>query len=258
MEYKKIEKKHYNSIAISSQEKGIKNADDFVNVQADEYFHSQVRECLKRKETGLILDYGCGTGDKLERYHKFQKWSIIGIDISEESIKLARKSHDFTTQVKYMVMDCEKTEFPDNTFDIIIDYGTFSSVDIKKGSREISRIIKPDGILICIETLGHNPFANINRKINMLRGKRTIWATNHIMTNNSWRNFKRKFEHESTHYFNLLPILFVPLFRIALPKIFIKLFIKMLWNIDGYLIRLPKAKYYCFKTVNIYQKKRLE
>ncbi|PIU24464.1 hypothetical protein COT12_00910, partial [Candidatus Berkelbacteria bacterium CG08_land_8_20_14_0_20_39_8] len=77
-------------------------------------------------------------------------------------------------------MDCEKMEFPDNLFDIIFDGGTFSSIDLVKAYPELSRVLKPDGFLIGIETFGHNPFTNLKRKINKLIGKRTEWATAHI------------------------------------------------------------------------------
>jgi len=93
-------------------------------------------------------------------------------------------------------MDCEKTSFDDNYFDIIFDFGTFSSIDINLAIKEISRIIKPDGLLVCIETLGHNPIINFKRQINVLLGQRTRWASSHNMKLNNWEFIEENIFHK--------------------------------------------------------------
>ena len=77
-------------------------------------------------------------------------------------------------------MNAEELEFPDNSFDIVIDGGTFSSLRLDVALKEIARILKPEGTVIGIETLGHNPLTNIKRVWNVARGTRTKWAADHI------------------------------------------------------------------------------
>jgi len=98
--------------------------------------------------------------------------------------------------VSFQIMDCEKTKFPDNTFDIVFDFGTLSSINIKKVVPEIIRILKPVGALICIETLGHNPIINFKRQINVLLGQRTRWASSHIMKLNNWEFIEENIFHK--------------------------------------------------------------
>ena len=45
-------------------------------------------------------------------------------------------------------MDVEALEFPDNSFDIVFDSGTFSSIELEKGLQEIHRVLKPGGVVI--------------------------------------------------------------------------------------------------------------
>jgi len=153
-------------------------------------------------------------------------------------------------------MDCEKTSFADNYFDIIFDFGTFSSIDINLAIKEISRIIKPDGLLICIETLGHNPIANLNRRINMLRGKRTHWATNNIMTIDQWRGLSKYFNEHDIRYFNLLTLFFIPIL-VVLPHKLSGYLLSFLWKLDGFILKFPVFQKYAFKTVSVFKNKAI-
>ncbi len=145
-------------------------------------------------------------------------------------------------------MDCEHTIFPDNTFDIVFDFGTFSSINIDKATTEIIRILKPTGTLICIETLGHNPIINLKRKISAYQGKRTQWASSHIMKIKNWEDMQRRFISTEIRHFNILSIFYAPLMRYFPTRIsfFIR---KVFWSIDDHLINNSKLSNYAFKTV---------
>ena len=125
----------------------------------------------------IILDFGCGNGVHSVFPIKMGAEKVTGIDLSESSLKMARaraKKEEVSNKTEFLVMDCEKTIFPDNTFDVILDGGTFSSLDLNKTYPELSRILKPEGILIGIETFGHNPLTNL------------IWNSK----DKRWRNHK--------------------------------------------------------------------
>jgi len=94
-----------------------------------------------------ILDYGCGNGIHSIWLAKYGA-QVVGIDLSKFSLQIAReraKRVGFENKIEFLSMDCEKMEFPDNSFDIIFDGGTFSSLDLKKAYPELVRVLKPDG-----------------------------------------------------------------------------------------------------------------
>jgi len=146
-----------------------------------------LKEFLKNKCQGKqILDYGCGTGVHSVWLAEYGV-KVTGIDLSTKSLVAAKERIKKTRRddnIEFLIMDCEKMDFADNSFDIIFDGGTFSSIDLNKAYPELSRVLKPEGFLIGIETFGHNPFTNFKRRINKLMGKRTGWAAEHIFKTN--------------------------------------------------------------------------
>src|SRR3989344_6212181 len=76
-----------------------------------------------------ILDFGCGNGVHSSVLLKSGAKKVIGIDLSEKSLEIARQT---VPGVEFMAMDCEKTNFSDNYFDVIFYGGTFSSLDLDK------------------------------------------------------------------------------------------------------------------------------
>ena len=145
-------------------------------------------------------------------------------------------------------MDCENLEFPDNHFDIIFDGGTFSSLDLKKAFPELSRVLKKDGVLIGIETLGHNPLTNFKRRINKKIGKRTEWAVGHILKRENFEDVNQYFGKVESNFFHIVSWIIFPFFKI--PG-FVHL-LRALEEIDKILLRVPALKKYAFKTVFIF------
>ncbi len=241
----KLEKAHYDLKANAPPPSVF--VDKLFYYPEHKYFEKKVWDFIKNhNEGGTILDYGCGTGSKSRKFSS-SKWKIFGIDISSTLIELANK-HAQGVYKKYMVMNCEDMSFADNKFDLIFDYGTFSSLDMRKAFPEILRLLKPTGSLIAIETLGHNPLANLKRNINVVRGKRTKWAAEHIMKMSDWNHFKRCFESFEIKYFGLLTLFVVPLVRI-IPNKFRELILHLFQIIDCKLLQFPTFQKFAFKTV---------
>ncbi len=139
-------------------------------------------------------------------------------------------------------------DFPDDSFDIIFDGGTFSSIDLNKAFPELSRVLKPEGFLLGIETFGHNPFTNLKRKINRITGRRTGWAADHIMKTEDLENAKNYFGKTEIHYFHLISWLAFPF--LGLPGG--NLLLKLLEIKDGILLKIPFLRKYAFKVVFIF------
>lgn len=197
-----------------------------------------------------LLDYGCGNGVHSIFPVKCGA-KVVGIDLSEASLKIAReraKKEGVGEGAEFLTMDCEKLDFSDDSFDIIFDGGTFSSMDLKKAYPELCRILKPQGFLIGIETFGHNPLTNFKRKINKLIGKRTGWATEHIFQNKDLRGAEKYFNKVEAYYFHLVSWVAFPF--LGLPGG--KTLLKFLEGIDNILLKISFLKKYAFKVVFIF------
>jgi SAM-dependent methyltransferase len=194
-----------------------------------------------------VLDYGCGNGVH-SAFISRNSAEAVGIDLSEPSIEIARKKMQVDHaghKTKFIKMDCEKLDFPDNSFDVIFDGGTFSSIDLEKAMPELVRVLKPNGVLIGIETFGHNPIANLKRKLNKLTGKRTGWAADHIYSMERIELSRRYFAKVEVFYFHIISWMFFPLLNISGGK---KIYYAI-EQIDNLLFEVPFLRKYAFKVV---------
>lgn len=197
-----------------------------------------------------VLDYGCGTGLHSVGLVKLGARKVIGIDLSEKSLEIAQKraKENLEKKVEFLKMDCEKMKFPDNFFDIVFDGGTFSSLDLNFALPEIVRVLKSDGLLIGIETFGHNPITNLKRKINKIFGRRTAWAEKHILKTEDLKKIKKYFGKIEVYYFHLISWLSFPFLKFWWGKYFLR----FLEFIDKILLKFSFFKKYCFRIVFIF------
>ena len=111
-----------------------------------------------------MLDYACGSGDLSIELAKMGA-QATGIDVSAASIGLARdKAAEAGVAPDFRVMDAEHTDFEPGTFDIVVCSGVLHHMDLLKAYAEIARVLKPRGVVIAWEALGHNPLINWYRK----------------------------------------------------------------------------------------------
>lgn len=206
-----------------------------------------LRNYLKDNKDKTVLDYGCGTGCHLPWLAKsFNK--VTGIDLSQNSLDKAQK---LSSGAVLVLGDCEKMPFPNESFDVVFNGGTFSSLDLDVALKEIHRVLKPNGLLAGIETLGHNPLTNFKRKINKFLGKRTSWAESHIFRIEDLERVKKYFNIRELQFFHVTSWAAFPFLRSSGGK----LFLKLLEKLDHFLLStLPFLKKYSFKIVFLFQK----
>ncbi len=200
-----------------------------------------------------VLDYGCGNGIHSIFPAKMGAEKVIGIDLSEKSLEIAKeraKRERLEDKIEFLKMDCEKMEFPDNYFDIIFDGGSFSSLDLNRAFPELARVLKPEGILIGIETFGHNPIANLKRKINKIIGKRTSWAEGHIFQEKDLEEAKKYFTEIKAYFFHPISFLAFPLLNLLKGK----LILELLEKLDKVLLYFPFLRKYSFKIAFIFSR----
>lgn len=97
-----------------------------------------------------VLDVGCGTGYHTLRAAQFCQ-EIVGLDVSPESIELARKQVKELgiSNVSFICSDINHNSFPDQAFDCVIAYGDVIGhiPDYRMALSEISRITVPGALL---------------------------------------------------------------------------------------------------------------
>lgn len=98
----------------------------------------------KIKKDSLILDIGCGTGKSTMPFTK-QGYKILGIDLSSDMIKQAKKLSSKYKNVNYKVCSFEKTSFNKKSFDLILAGQSFHWLNPKIALNKIEKLLKPQG-----------------------------------------------------------------------------------------------------------------
>jgi len=205
-------------------------------------------ECKNKK----ILDYCCGRGGTSIFLAK-NKANIVGIDISDESIETCKASaleEGLEKNTSFFVMDAEKTSFEDNSFDIIVCVGVLHHLNLQIVYPELSRILKPNGKIICNEPLAYNPMIQLYRK--STPHLRTEWESKHILHKKDIYLAKKYFSKIEKRFFHLFTILAVP-FRNS--KCFNSLLF-ILEKIDYVVLRLPFIKWWSWQIIIILSKSK--
>jgi ubiquinone/menaquinone biosynthesis C-methylase UbiE len=187
----------------------------------------------------VVLDYCCGNGEIAIEMAKRGASRVIGIDISSVAIENARALSNVAGVGKiceFKVMDAEKTEFHDDTFDIIHEYGALHHLDLQAAYRELARILKPTGKLVCTEALRHNPLIHWYRR--RTPHLRTKWEVEHILGLPEINSGLSFFDSLDLRTFHLASLAAVP-FR---KTFFFERIRSILDSVDSFLLSLPWVK----------------
>jgi ubiquinone/menaquinone biosynthesis C-methylase UbiE len=109
-------------------------------------------KALLRKRIGTggkrVLDVGVGTGF-LSIMLAEMGYNVVGVDLSEEMIKNARRKMDARgLKVRLEVGDAENLPFEDGSFDAVVNRAVLWTIpNPKKALSEWKRVLKPDGTL---------------------------------------------------------------------------------------------------------------
>ncbi len=92
-----------------------------------------------------FLDIGCGTGNYTIELNR-RGLSLIGVDPSEEMLKIARSKND---RIDWRPGKAEAIPVADECIDGVVASLTLHHwIDLNRGFNELHRILKPDGNLV--------------------------------------------------------------------------------------------------------------
>ncbi|MNW42496.1 Demethylrebeccamycin-D-glucose O-methyltransferase [compost metagenome] len=145
--------------------------DNSAREAANEKFYSITESLIKFYREKLlsfsknkqVLEYGCGLSSYSYLLAHEGSEFVRGIDISDVAVQKANlkaEQEGLAHKMEFLVMDAEKLDFADNTFDLVCGNGILHHLDLHKSYKELARTIKPDGQAIFSEPLGHNPLIN--------------------------------------------------------------------------------------------------
>jgi len=130
-------------------------------INYDNWYETKIGKYADRVETDCafnlfpvkpgmhILDVGCGTGNfSLKLVQKGV--SVVGVDISEEMLTLARKrAMQEEKFIEFKKMDSQNLQFPDNYFDGVFSMATIEFIpDPRKMIEEMFRVCKKGGSVL--------------------------------------------------------------------------------------------------------------
>ena len=170
MDYKKIVKAGYNSIADqylaerTRDSEDVRLLNDFIDLLAPK---------------SKVLDAGCGAGIPISRTLS-KKFNVTGVDFSEVQIELARRN---VPNAVFLCEDMTKLNFPENMFDGIVSY--YAIIHIPREEHQLLlanfyNILKPSGVgLLCLGA--ENLVNNIDE--------------NYLGTQMYWKSFRFRYLH---------------------------------------------------------------
>jgi ubiquinone/menaquinone biosynthesis C-methylase UbiE len=127
-----------------------------------------------------ILDLGCGTGEIAAAIGQMG-YQVTACDFAEGMIDIARSSHA-GTDVKWVCLepDWEVLPFEDASFDGIVASSVFEYfVDVQRVAAELSRVIRPGGILLLTVPNPCNFVRRLEARLQSILLNHRLWSFLH-------------------------------------------------------------------------------
>lgn len=105
--------------------------------------------------TPLLLDVACGTGDFAIEALRHGASRIIGVDISDNMLAVARQkaaARHLDSRLEFRHGDSEHLDFPADTFSAVtVAFGVRNFEHLHLGLAEMHRVLRPGGRVIILE-----------------------------------------------------------------------------------------------------------
>ena len=219
---------------------GVESLNGFYELSASlRHFRSLLyRDCAGRK----VLEYGCGPGG-----HAFslaeRGATVTGIDISATAIEMAeaRARQLGTARLTFRRGDAEALDFADASFDIVCGTGILHHLDIDRAAREVRRVLAPGGRAVFYEPVGHNPVANLYRRLTPQLHTRD----EHPLRRSDFDLLRRHFTRVTTRLFDLVSVGAIPLLSLPGGRVILR----ALEAVDRAVLHIPGLRWWASVAV---------
>lgn len=127
-----------------------------ISFGTDIRWRKRVVAILSERKPQSILDIATGTGDLAIALKETGAKKIVGLDISPGMLEIGKqkvKGLSLDDTIEMVIGDSEALDFEDASFDAAtVAFGVRNFEDLKKGLKEIYRVLKPGGTLVVLET----------------------------------------------------------------------------------------------------------
>ena len=165
-------------------------------------FEELVRGLVRPEDS--VLDLCCGDG-QFSFVAAESGARITGLDVSAASLALAgrRCPEELHARTDWREGDCEQLPFETNTFDGVVCAGGLSYGEWMPVLDELSRVLRPGGWFVAVDSYNHNPVSRLNRWWHQVRGRHTV-SVNRRIPSRRWLALARgRFSRVEVDYFGV-------------------------------------------------------
>ena len=121
---------------------------------ADGRWRAAAADATALRTGDTAIDIACGTGKlaalPASRVGPFGR--VVGLDVAPQMLELAERTHGDLVQLRFVEGDALALPFADDTFDAAtIAFGLRNLADFEAGFREMARVVRPGGRVVCLE-----------------------------------------------------------------------------------------------------------
>jgi len=124
---------------------------DIAPLRVQQYLESEIGYLISRlRATDSVLELGCGYGRVAMRIADVAA-RVVGIDVAEESLSVARQLASSSEKVEFLLMDARTLHFENECFDAVacVQNGVCAfGVDQERMLEEAWRVLRPGGVLL--------------------------------------------------------------------------------------------------------------
>jgi ubiquinone/menaquinone biosynthesis methyltransferase len=145
-------KREYNEQHFSEAANHYDFATRAMSLGQDAAWKRQLVAVLPPLTAPVCVDLACGTGDiAFLLAEKYPAGRIVGIDLTEPMLELARKRSD-SINIEFVRRDMGATGFADESADIVTGgYAVRNAAELSQAFLEIHRILKPGGFVALLD-----------------------------------------------------------------------------------------------------------
>ncbi len=126
-----------------------------LSMGVDKGWRKELIKQLAKESPKTILDIATGTADLAIAEAKLNPERITGVDISEGMLAMGREKVSklaLDTVITLETGDSENLKYADNSFDAVtVAFGVRNFENLKKGLKEMNRVLKPGGKAMILE-----------------------------------------------------------------------------------------------------------